>query len=189
MPFIDLTGLSRFWVKVKEYVDSKVGTGLSDVSESEFAQKYMESQQDTIYTATSTDGVTYTVTVPGVTELYAGLKIHVKFSRSSATTMPKLNVNGLGDKGIRQPLSINNVATTPGAMNTWISSACPLVLTYTGDQWKTDVVRPSASGLYGTVPLTSGGTGATTAEAARTNLGAASQADLEALAARVAALE
>ena len=143
----------------------------------------------TIYTATSTDGVNYTATIPGITELYAGLKIHVKFSRSTASTMPKLNLNELGAKGIRQPLSMNNAGTAPGAMNTWISSACPLVLTYTGDQWKTDVIRPSASGLYGTVPLTSGGTGGTTAEAARANLGAASQADLEALMARVAALE
>lgn len=177
---------ARFKAKIVALIES---SGITGVSGADWAKKAMESQQNTIYAATSTDGVAYSVTVPGITSLYAGLQITVQLNRSTASTMPTLNVNGLGAKGVRQPLSTNNVATTAGSLNAWISSACPVTLTYTGSQWKTEHYRPAASSLYGNVPVDKGGTGATTAEAARTNLGAASQADLEALIARVSALE
>lgn len=155
MPAIDLNGLGRF---------------LSQFW-SNFAQKFMEKQPDMIYAASSDDGVAYTATIPGVTSLYAGLKITVQLNKTSASTAPTLNVNGLGAKGIRQPLPTNSFSTTTGAIATWLNKACPITLTYTGAQWKTDFVRASAAYLYGTVDIESGGTGATTAEAARTNLG------------------
>ena len=70
---------------------------------------------------------------------------------------------------------------------------CPVILTYNGTVWKTNFVRPSESGLYGTVPLESGGTGATTEEGASTNLWAASKTyfdeKIALLEARVEALE
>lgn len=190
MPLITLTALQRFWANAKAYIDSKAGgSDISAVTGAAWAQKHMESKSDMIYAATSTDGVAYTATIPGITSLYAGLQITVQLNRSTASMTPTLNVNGLGAKGVRQPLSTNNVATTAGSLNAWISSACPCVLTYTGSQWKTEHYRPSAASLYGSVPVDKGGTGATTAEAARANLGAASQADLEALIARVSALD
>lgn len=167
---------------------SKLGRFLTNLK-SGFAELFMEKQPDMIYTAESSDGVNYTVTVPGVTSLYAGLRIMVKFGRNSASTAPKLNVNNLGAKNIRQALSTNNSATAPGGSNTWLTTACPVELTYTGSMWKTDFIRPSASNMYGTVPVNCGGTGATTAEAARTALGVVSQADFDELVARVAALE
>lgn len=152
MPLIDLNGLNRFLFRVKQLIH---GDGM-------------------IYTATSDDGVAYTVTVPGVTSLFAGLRITVQLSRTTASTAPTLNVNGLGAKGIRQPLTTNNIATATGVLNTWISSACPVVLTYTGSQWKTDYPRTSAAHLYGEVGIEKGGTGATNAEDALANLGGAS---------------
>lgn len=175
MPLITLENLSRFLGKVKDYVDAKAGiTGATS--------------PEMIYVATSTDGVTYTATIPGVTSLYAGLKIYVKFSRSSSVTGPKLNVNGLGEKGIRQPLSSNGNSFAMGAINTWLNSACPMVLTYTGAVWKTDFVRPSAAYLYGSVPVTGGGTGADNAADALTNLGAASLEFVQSEIARLEAL-
>ena len=182
MPLIDLPGLAHFLEKVRELI----ADGLSNITGSAFAKKTIESQVDAIYTATSDDGVAYTVNVPGVTSLYAGLRIHVKFGRTSASTTPTLNVNGLGAKGVRQPLSMNNAAVTSGALPTWLSSACPVVLIYNGSQWKTEVVRPSASNIYGQVPIANGGTGATTAEAALANLGGAS---LEFVQSEIARLE
>lgn len=154
-----------------------------------FAELFMESQPDLICTATSDDGVTYAATVPGVTSLYAGLKVCVKFAKNSTSVTPKLNVNGLGAKNIRQPLSTNNAATAPGPNANWLTTSCPVVLTYNGSMWKTDFQRPDANNLYGTAAIANGGTGATTAELARTNLGAASAADLADLVARVEALE
>lgn len=139
-----------------------------------FAELFMQSQPDLICEAASDDGVNYTVTVPGVTALYTGLKVIVKFSRNSASTTPKLDVNGLGAKYIRQPLSMNNSATAAGSSTTWLTTSCPVVLTYNGSMWKVDFHRPAAANLYGSVAIANGGTGASTAEAALTNLGAAS---------------
>lgn len=141
------------------------------ITAAQFALKSIEAQPDMIYAAQSSDGVAYTATIPGVTSLYAGLKITVQLNKTSASTAPTLNVNGLGAKGIRQPLTTNSFATTTGATTTWLNKNCPITLTYTGAQWKTDFVRSSAAYMYGTVPIESGGTDATTAEAARTNLG------------------
>ena len=173
MGLVNTAGLGRFLTNLKNG----------------FAKLFMEKQPDMIYTAESSDGVNYTVTVPGVASLYAGLRIMVKFSMNSTTTAPKLNVNNLGAKNIRQALSTNNSATAPGGTNNWLTTACPVELTYTGSMWKTDFVRPSASNMYGTVPINCGGTGATTAEDALTALGAVSKADFDELVARVAALE
>lgn len=141
---------------------------------SAFAQKSIEKQAEMIYTAVSTDGVVYTATVPGVTELYSGLRITVKFNKTSTSIVPTLNVNGLGAKGIRQPLALNSSTTTTAAIAGWLNTTCPVILTYTGTVWKVDFARPAAQSLYGDVPIDCGGTGASTAEDALTNLGAAS---------------
>lgn len=186
MPFITLANLSRFLGKVKEYVDSKAG--IAGATGSEFAQKSIESQPDMTYTATSTDGVDYTATIPGITALYAGLTIKVKLSRTTNSISPYLNLNGLGRKGIRQPLTTNNIATATGPNATWINASCPVTLTYTGALWKVDFPRSSGAYLYGTVPVTGGGTGATTAEAALENLGAASKAYVDSEISRLEAL-
>ncbi len=160
--------LSRFLDKVKELISA----GLTNA---QFAKKAIEAQPDMIYAAYSDDGVAYTATIPGITSLYAGLKITVQLNKTSASTAPTLNVNGLGAKGIRQPLTTNSFSSTTGATATWLNKASPITLTYTGAQWKTDFVRSSAAYMYGTVPIESGGTDADNAADALANLGAASK--------------
>lgn len=171
---------------------SKLGRFLTNLKNN-FAEIFMEKQPDMIYTAESSDGVTYTVTVPGVTSLYAGLQIKIKPGRNSSSVTPTLNVNNLGAKGVRQPLSINNVATVAGGLATWLSASSTVTLTYTGSLWKTDFVRTSASYMYGSVGIANGGTGATTADAALSNLGGASvtyvDEQINALLERIEALE
>lgn len=169
MAFITLEGLARFWQNVKQRADA-------------------------IYTAESTDGVAYTATIPGITELKHGMRITISPARVSASTVPTLDINGLGAHTIRIPLSFNNAASTIPKMATFYSAGKPLLLmydsTYPHGQWKAvEKMRVSAQDLYGVTPIESGGTGAENAAEARTNLGAASQADVEALAARIAALE
>lgn len=155
MSLISLDGLGHFLEKLK----------------SGFPKQVNESQKDLIYDAYSEDGVDYTVSVPGITELYAGLRITVKLNRVSSTTSPTLNVNGLGAKGIRQPLCLNNVIFAQGSNADWLSPNSTVTLTYGGLVWKTDFVRSSASNLYGTVPINKGGTGATSSEEAIQKLG------------------
>ena len=164
--------LDRFLTKVKELIANSAAS----ITNAVFAKKSIEAQPDMIYEATSTDGVNYTATIPGITELYAGLRITVQLSKTTTSTSPKLNVNGLGAKNVRQSLSTNNFSTTTAGAASWLNAACPVTLTYNGTLWKTDFVRPSATYLYGKVPVASGGTGADNAADALTNLGAASVA-------------
>jgi hypothetical protein len=169
MAFVTLEGLRRFWQNVSQRATA-------------------------IYTAASSDGVSYTVTIPGVTELKHGMRITISPARMSASISPTLNVNGLGTHGIRLPLTFNNTAAATPNLATFYSAGKPLLLmydaSYAGGVWKA-MEKPlvSAPDLYGITPIGNGGTGADNAADALTKLGAASKASLDALAARVAALE
>lgn len=169
MAFVTLEGLRRFWQNVSQRATA-------------------------IYTAASSDGVSYTVTIPGVTELKHGMRITISPARMSASISPTLNVNGLGTHGIRLPLTFNNTAAATPNLATFYSAGKPLLLmydaSYAGGVWKA-MEKPlvSAPDLYGITPIENGGTGADNAADALTKLGAASKASLDALAARVAALE
>lgn len=198
MAFVTLQGLARFWANIKQRLEGSANADLANVSAAAFAQKMREAELNAMYLAESTDGVAYTVTVPGVTELKHGMRLVIIPSRNSSSTAPTLDVNGLGAKHLRLPLSFNNVAATMPKLATYYSAGKPLMIwydeSYAHGQWKVfGKNRVSAQDLYGTVPVESGGTGATTAEDALEALGAASQVYVDeqfaALADRIAALE
>ena len=138
--------------------------------------------------ATSSDGVTYTAEIDNLTELYPGLCLTVILDKTSDSKNPTLNVNGLGAKYFRQKLSTNISTTTEGANNTWLVAKKPFSVMYNGTYWVVELARTDANNIYGTVPITAGGTGATTAEAALENLRAASKYDVELLNEAVATL-
>ena len=85
-----------------------------------------------------------------------------------------LNVNGLGDKPIRRPLSFSTyVANSADANFFYANTPCRLMyhanypnrvngVSGTGIWLMADKVKYSAQDLYGTVPVESGGTGCTT---------------------------
>lgn len=127
---------------------------------------------------TTGTGAAYEATVPDITKLQAGVNFIMIPHTTSTTNAPTLNVNSLGAKNLRQPLSLNTTATTTAELDTWLSANKPVHVIYDGTLWKINIPRPSASNLYGTVPIESGGTGATTAEAAREALGAVSMEEL-----------
>lgn len=198
MAFVNLEGLARFWENIKQRLDGSANADLANVSNAAFAQKMREAEVEAIYTAESTDGIAYTVTVPGMTELVHGMRIVISPSRNSASTAITLDVNGLGAKYVRLPLSFNNVAASMPRLATFYSAGKPLLLMYDASyahgMWKAvEKNRVSAQDLYGTVPIESGGTGATTAEDALETLGAVSMIEytekIAALEARLAALE
>lgn len=112
---------------------------------------------DEIVTTAGT-GSAYTATVKGITALTPGLNFIMIPHVVSASTAPTLNVNGLGAKSIRQPLTTNTSATAAGASNTWLVANKPVRVMFDGTYWKTiELPRPSASGLYGNVPVANGG--------------------------------
>lgn len=170
------------------YTESEVDTKLSsksDTSHTHDDRYYTESEVDTLLASkaetshihddrytTSGDGATYTATVDGITELTVGVSFIMIPHTVSTSTTPKLNVNDLGEKYIRRRLSTSSSTTVAGYSTNWLGANKPMRVVYDGTYWIVDLVRPSASDIYGTVPISSGGTEATTAESARANLGA-----------------
>mgnify|MGYP003309289310 CR=1 FL=1 len=119
--------------------------------------------------AISTDGVSYTATVPFLNELTNGLEITIIPNMTSTSINPTLNVNGLGAKNIRLPLGVNvsigTSATVAANLPTFLGKGKPVKLLYdatylnTG-MWKTiSTYRTSATDLYGVTPIENGGTG------------------------------
>lgn len=122
---------------------------------------------------TSGDGSAYTATVPGITSLTAGVSFIMIPHVVSASTAPTLNVNGLGAKTIRRRLSSLSTSVQAGYTSAWLSANTPFRVTYDGTQWVVEgLTKPAAADLYGTLAINKGGTGATDADGARTNIGA-----------------
>lgn len=131
-----------------------------------------------IVAATSTDGVNYKATVEDVEELYTGLEITIIPNMTSTSIAMMLDVNGLGAKRVRIPISSGTSATTTPTYGDFYAKDKPVKLIYDSSSlngiWRiVDKHRANAPDLYGTVPIDKGGTGANTAEEARANIGAA----------------
>ena len=135
---------------------------------------------DKIVTTTGT-GEAYIASVDGIVSLKAGVSFIMIPHVGSAKVMPTLNVNGLGAKNIRMKVSTNTTATTTLSSSNMLVANKPVRVMYDGVQWVIDIVRPSVSNLYGTVGVSQGGTGATDAATARTNLDVYSKAEVAAL--------
>lgn len=134
-----------------------------------------------VMVAESTDGVAYTATVEGITELTNGMMVTIIPTKTSTTSVPKLNINGLGAVTIARPMTGNTTSVGyPGADN-YYTAGHPILLQYDSGYASTgawlNVARPkvSASDVSGMIPVVNGGTGAGSAEDARHNLGAAAK--------------
>lgn len=121
---------------------------------------------------TAGTGSAYTATVPGITALTSGVSFVMVPHVVSASMTPTLNVNGLGAKNIKRRLSSISTSVQSGYSSTWLAKGTPFRVTYDGTQWIVDgLTKPAVADLYGTLSIEKGGTGATTATGALTNLG------------------
>jgi hypothetical protein len=124
-------------------------------------------------TAFSEDGVKYYATINGITELYNGLEITVCPQTANKAINPTLDVNGLGAKTIKLPLSTNTAATTTIPVSSFVALRSVKLMYDSGAGiWiMVDKQLTSANTLYGVVPISKGGTGADNSKDARTMLG------------------
>lgn len=145
-----------------------------------------EKYGDRIATTTGT-GEAYVASVEGITALTAGASFIMIPHVTPTKVNPTLDVNGLGAKNLRMRVSNSTVTTTPLSTTNLVYAGKPTRVMYDGTQWVIDIVRPNVTNLYGTVAITQGGTGANTAEKARTNLEVYSKAEVDALVAQAIA--
>lgn len=121
---------------------------------------------------TAGTGAAYTATVKAIDTLVIGANFVMVPHVTSTTTAPTLSVNGLGAKNIRMRISSSPKSTIQLPSTDFLTNGKPVRLVYDGQYWIVDdMVQPNANGLYGTVPVASGGTGGTTVAEARNNLG------------------
>lgn len=138
----------------------KIGDGTKKYSQLPFQDEILRNSKVDLdagiytVTASSTDGVAYTVTVPGIDSLTAGASFIMIPNKTSASQEPTLNVNGLGAKKIRRRLNNLVTATSKGYSNTWISVNKPFSLIYDGTYWIVEgMAQPVGADIYGTVPM------------------------------------
>lgn len=106
-----------------------------------------------IATATSTDGVAYTATVPSITELTVGASfIMIPDTKNTSTTIT-LNVNDLGAKNIRRRQ--NNITSSPVALtNGGLEANQPVRVIYDGTYWIVEgQLSINGSDISGNVPM------------------------------------
>lgn len=125
-----------------------------------------------IATANSTDGKAYTVNLPGVAKLYTGLEIVIIPDTASTTTLPTLNVNGLGAMHLKRRITSNTLTTVQSENEEFLCKDQPIRVIYNGKVWVMDMARANAADIYGTIAVENGGTGSKKPEEACANIGA-----------------
>lgn len=123
-----------------------------------------------VFTSAGTS-TAYTGTIEGITELKKGLiLIMIPHTTSTSRHSITLNINGLGAKSVYRRATDRSLGY--GITNDWIAAGSPIVLLYGGTYWEAvSLPKPLATDLEGSVPISLGGHGGTTAAEARANLG------------------
>lgn len=118
--YLDETGLSHLWEKIKAKITSDIATNTGKMI------PYG-------YCTTAAKTVAKVVTVsPAVTELTTGLTIAVKFQYANGVANPTLNVNDTGAKAIKR---YGTTAPATSATSSWNVNSV-ITLTYDGTYWQ-----------------------------------------------------
>lgn len=114
---------------------------------------------------TAGSGAAYTATVDGITALTAGISFTMIPHTTSTSKTATLNVNGLGAKMLRRPVSSNNTSTVANTVDNWMYANKPVEVMYNGTYWIViSMPRPNGPDIYGTVPVSAGGVPSATSD-------------------------
>ena len=137
----------------------KIGDGTKKYSQLPFQDEILRNSKADLdagvytVTASSTDGIAYTATVPGIDSLTAGASFIMVPNIKSDSTAPTLNVNGLGAKTLRRRLSSIATTTVSGYAKSWIAVNKPFSVMYDGTYWIVEgMEQPVGADMYGAVP-------------------------------------
>lgn len=132
-------------------------------------RKYFESFTAKAYTTAGT-GAAYTITNAEISAPRVGSLMVIIPHVASTTRLPTLSVNGGTALQIRRKNSVGDYVD--GGTNTWLAKDTAVLLMCTGSYWLVlDRSKPSATDLAGIVPITSGGTGASTLNEVKESFG------------------
>lgn len=136
----------------------KIGDGTKKYSQLPFQDEILRNSKVDldagVYTATasSTDGIAYTATVPGITALTAGASFIMIPNKASTSKAPTLNVNVLGAKPIRRRLSSLTTSLQQGYSTDWIALNKPFTVVYDGTAWVVEgLTKTDGADVYGAV--------------------------------------
>lgn len=136
----------------------KIGDGTKKYSQLPFQDEILRNSKVDldagVYTATasSTDGIAYTATVPGITALTAGASFIMIPNKASTSKAPTLNVNVLGAKPIRRRLSSLTTSLQQGYSTNWIALNKPFTVVYDGTAWVVEgLTKTDGADVYGAV--------------------------------------
>lgn len=140
----------------------KIGDGAKNYTQLPFLDEVLKNEINNkaaidagVYTAvaSSSDGVAYIATVPGIESLSSGASFIMIPDKTSASKEPTIDVNGLGAKTIRRRLSAITTSLQSGYSNTWISVNKPFQVVYDGNAWVVEgMAKPVGADVYGAVP-------------------------------------
>lgn len=111
--FLDTTGLTYFWGKVKAHVASVLNPHFGTCS-------------------TAAGTAAKTVTISGINELTVGLTIMVKFTNANSKASPTLKVNDLDAKPI---MRYGTTAPGTSAASSW-NAGSVVIMVYDGTYWQ-----------------------------------------------------
>ena len=111
--FLDITGLTYFWGKVKAHVASVLNPHFGTCS-------------------TAAGTAAKTVTISGIDELTVGLTIMVKFTNANSKASPTLKVNDLDAKAI---MRYGTTAPGTSAASSW-NAGSVVIMVYDGTYWQ-----------------------------------------------------
>lgn len=136
----------------------KIGDGTKKYSQLPFQDEILRNSKVDldagVYTATasSTDGIAYSATVPGITALTAGASFIMIPNKTSTSKTPTLNVSGLGAKPIRRRLSSLTTSLQQGYSTNWIALNKPFTVVYDGTAWVVEgMTKTDGADVYGAV--------------------------------------